>query len=86
MNQRIRVKFDLYCDSPVTYRIYFDDTLITERDYIWDNKHQIIRETFEVMAKNVPHTISILSSDDAILSIANTEITHPNISFIVDKY
>lgn len=86
MNQRIRVKFDLYCDSIVTYRIYFDDTLITERDYVWDNEHQIIRETFEVMAKNVPHTISILSSGDATLFVTNTEVTHPDISFIVDKY
>lgn len=42
-----KVAFDLMCDKTVdsvAYRVYVDDELMTERDYIWDNTTQYIRE------------------------------------------
>jgi hypothetical protein len=57
------VEFYLYCDwkelTP-TYRIYFDDELMTERTYIWDNERQVLEERVSVIADSTtPHTLTI---------------------------
>jgi hypothetical protein len=57
------ILFYLYCDwkhfSP-TYRVYFNDELMTEREYIWDNKHHILQEHIPVTIDvTVPHTVRI---------------------------
>ena len=57
------IKFYLFCDwadFPPVYRIYFDDVLLTERTYIWDNKIDVLQEHLPVHAdKNTPHTVTI---------------------------
>lgn len=58
-----KIQFLLYCDwkdFPPTYRIYFDDTLLTERSYLLDNELDILQENLCVFAdETVPHTITI---------------------------
>jgi hypothetical protein len=57
------IKFLLFCDwkdFPPTYRLYFNDTLLTERSYLLDNELDILQENLFVFAdKNTPHTITI---------------------------
>lgn len=57
------IQFLLYCDwkdYPPAYRIYFDDTLLTERSYLLDNELDILQENLSVIAdETVPHTITI---------------------------
>ncbi len=60
--QASKIEFYLYCDwkdFPPSYRIYFDDTLLTERTYIWDNERYVLQEILNVFADNTLHTITI---------------------------
>ena len=56
------IEFYLYCDwaeiTP-TYRLYFDDTLLTERTYIWNNDRHVIQERLTVVTDSNPHTVTI---------------------------
>ena len=57
------LEFYLYCDwkdVPPTYRLYFDDELMTERTYIWHNDEHVLQERVPVVADPTqPHTITI---------------------------
>ena len=61
--ERYSIKFYLFCewnDYPPAYRLYFNDTLLTERTYIWDNEEDVLQENLTVEAdKSIPHTITI---------------------------
>ena len=62
MQQSI-ITFNLYCKwehIPPVYRLYFDDELMTERSYIWDNETHFLQERVPVMADpSHPHKITI---------------------------
>ena len=47
------IQFNLWCewsDFPQAYRIYFNETLMTERNYIWDNERDVLQERLVVHA------------------------------------
>jgi hypothetical protein len=43
------------------YRVYLDDCLITERNYVWDNTQEFIREHLFVELEPGTHFISVKS-------------------------
>jgi len=46
------IEFYLFCiweDIPPTYRVYFNDELMTERTYIWHNDSHVLQERLPVM-------------------------------------
>lgn len=61
--QHSKITFFLYCEwnhIPPSYRLYFDDELMTERTYIWKNEDNVLQEQVHVEADTtIPHTIKI---------------------------
>lgn len=58
------LEFDLYCLEPETepvYRIFVDGDLIVERSYLWDNRHEYVREEVYVRLDFGYHKLSIES-------------------------
>jgi hypothetical protein len=56
-----RIVVDVYADwedTPPRYRVYVDNYLLTERDFIWDNK-TFIRENIFVDLNPGKHTLNI---------------------------
>lgn len=56
------IEFYLYCQweyFPPTYRLYFNDELMTERTYIWDNKEHVLQERLPVITNKDNATITI---------------------------
>ena len=56
------IEFYLYCDwkeLPQTYRVYFNDELMTERTYIWENNDHVLQERLPVMIDSSKATITI---------------------------
>ena len=50
-----KIFFYLYCDwsdFPQAYRIYYNDELMTERDYIWDNSTRVLQEMIPLRTSN----------------------------------
>ena len=47
-----------YVQFKPIYRVYVDNTLITERNYIWDSTHYIKEHVFVKLA-NGPHRIRV---------------------------
>jgi hypothetical protein len=53
---------DVYCDtgaSPSAYRVYVDDHLLTERDWIWPSYETYIREHIVIDAEPGQHQVRI---------------------------
>lgn len=63
MLQHNRITFNLFCEwkhIPPVYRLYFNDELMVERTYIWDNEIQLLQENMPVWTDSPgPHTITI---------------------------
>lgn len=61
--QNYKITFNLYCKwqhTPPAYRLYFDDELMTERSYIWDNETHFLQECVPVWADpSITHKITI---------------------------
>jgi len=58
----IKLEIDLYADiqrDSIPYRIYVNDELMTERDYVWDNKEQYITEVVPLFLGEGVHTINV---------------------------
>lgn len=56
------IEFYLYCDwvdLPQTYRVYFNDELMTERTYIWENDSHVLQERLSVATDSNRATITI---------------------------
>lgn len=57
----VKITVDVYCERPLAkpaYRVYFDDELMTERSYIWDNGSTTLNELNLVKKQLVSRTIS----------------------------
>jgi len=78
------IEFDLMCNKTKLdihpkprYRIYVDDDLMAERDYVWDNATEFVRERCEVRLEKGEHKVKIEDLDSkgtAIYSFANTTV------------
>lgn len=58
----VKLAVDVFCDwlgYEPAYRVYVDSDLLTERNYIWDNRHQYVREILTVNLAPGQHTIKI---------------------------
>ena len=61
----IKLEIDLFAEiNPkfnrcIPYRLYINDELMTERDYIWDNKTHYITEVVPLFIGDGTHTINI---------------------------
>jgi len=58
----VRVTFRLDCSwelIPPAYRIYFNDELLSERNYIWINTEETLEENFFVNVEPGQHQITI---------------------------
>ena len=58
----IHIDADVYCDtgaSPSAYRVYVDDCLLTERDWIWPSYETFIREHIIVDVEPGQHLVRI---------------------------
>jgi len=56
------IEFYLYCEwkhLPPTYRIYCDDSLLTERTYIWHNDKHVLQERLPIITKSDKAVIRI---------------------------
>lgn len=69
-----KLEIDLFCNirrDKVAYRLYVNDELMTERDYIWDNTKQYLTEIVPLDIDPGTHTIHIenLNPDNGEFSI-----------------
>lgn len=60
----IKLEVDLYATinpnfDSIPYRLYINDELMAERDYVWDNTTHYITEIVPVFLDEGPHTIII---------------------------
>lgn len=74
-----KVQFDLMCDKTVDsvpYRVYIDDELMTERDYIWDNTEKYVRENCPIFVERGVHELRIenLKPNDGAFYINNLTV------------
>lgn len=64
------LEFDLTCRKPEgsnpCYRVYIDGDLISEKEYIWDNTKELIRERHELRLAEGQHIIEISSVNKEI--------------------
>jgi len=70
MNPIYVIEFDLMCEKTKldlhptpTYRIYMDGDLLVERNYLWDNASQYVRERCEVRLPKGEHSVKIVDVD-----------------------
>ena len=74
-----KVSFDLMCNKTtesVPYRVYIDDELMTERDYIWDNTAEYVRENCPIISERGVHELRIenLKPNDGEFHINNLTV------------
>ncbi len=62
------VTADIYASGPgAVYRVYIDDTLMTERTFIWQPNENYITEQMVINAdENIAHTVRVISLDPAV--------------------
>jgi hypothetical protein len=56
------IDVDVYCDTGAdasAYRVYVDDCLLTERDWVWPSYEVFIREHIIIDAAPGPHQVRI---------------------------
>lgn len=56
------VTVDVFCnweDRPEAYRIYVDETLLTERSYLWRNTEQFVQENMLLNLEPGVHTFRL---------------------------
>ena len=61
--QDIIIEVDVLCDwqsEPPSYRLYIDNELFTERDYIWRNPNQWVREILVAELAPGKHRIDVV--------------------------
>lgn len=57
-----KLEIDLFCNirrDKVAYRLYVNDELMTERDYIWDNEKEYISENISLNLTKGMHSVII---------------------------
>ena len=86
----IKLEIDLYCSivrEHVPYRLYINDELMTERDYIWDNTKEYITEGVPLFLDHGTHTINIenLNPNNGTLSINTIRLNGKTITLINGK-
>lgn len=62
----VDIVFDLYCkhnDHPVRYRVYVDNDLLTERDFVWPGSQYYIEEVCVANLETGKHNIRIENLD-----------------------
>ena len=80
------IEFYLYCDwkdLPPTYRLYFNDELMTERTYLWHNDKEVLQERVPVTVENgTPLNIKIeqIGQHSGKFSVRN-RFTPPLVNF-----
>ena len=80
MLTQFSILFYLYCaweNFPPTYRVYFNDELMTEREYIWNNDTQVLQENLPVIADvDIPHIIRIeqVKPQSGIFTVRDVQI------------
>ena len=83
------IEFYLYCkwkDLPPTYRLYFDDELMTERTYIWDNETHVLQERLPVMtdSNKVNILIEQVGQHSGTFSVKHIKTDPPELYINVD--
>ena len=78
------IEFYLYCrwkDLPPTYRLYFDDELMTERTYIWHNDEHVLQERVPVITdfNNVNITIEQVGQHSGTFSVKHLKTDPPSL-------
>ena len=70
-----KISFDLFCDKghEPRYRIYVNDELFTERNYIWKGT-QYLRENLQIEAEPGNYEIRLEKVDPAKLKMRNMKV------------
>lgn len=77
----VKLAFDLMCEKTVPnagYRVIVDNELMTERDYIWDNANEYVRENVPLQLEPGIHTLEIQNLDRANSTFHINNITINN--------
>jgi hypothetical protein len=56
------IDIDVWCKwvyTPPVYRVYVDDDLLTERNFIWESSRHYVREHIEVLLDSGWHEVRI---------------------------
>lgn len=80
MDKEILVQIDLHCKwerTPPIYRLYVNDELFSERNYIWQ-AGEYIRENLVLNAPPGEYKIRIETSSDFNFKLRNLRCTHGN--------
>lgn len=77
----VKVQFDLMCEKSVDklgYRVMINDELMTERDYIWDNTVEYVRECVPLQLEKGVHVLRIdnLRPNDGTFHINNLTVNN----------
>ena len=94
------IEFQLSCswagETAPSYRVYFDNELLTERTYVWDSTKQIVQKRVAAwLEEGTTHLITLIKVDsktgiendtfsDGIFTVTNvTRQNADNVEFIV---
>jgi len=77
MKHFVKIAFDLFCDKGHNprYRLYVNDELFTERNYIWRGT-LYLRENLQISAPPGEYTIRLEKVDPARLRMRNTAVEY----------
>jgi hypothetical protein len=79
-----KIEFDLYCDwqtNPPAYRVYVNDEMFTERNYIWSGP-QYLTEMLQLDAPAGIYKIRIKKLDKGKFKIRGLKCTEGLVSII----
>lgn len=71
------IDVDVWCkwsDNPPTYRVYVDNELLTERDFIWEPKRHYIREHIEVYLGPGWHDLRIVDCSEGAAKFITNDV------------
>jgi hypothetical protein len=80
------IEFYLYCNwntFPQSYRVYFNDELMTERSYLWHNDTHVLRERIPVnIDPSIQHNLTLehIGQRTGKFSIADVTTNPPGLS------
>ncbi len=79
----VKLSFDLLCDKKVPklpYRVTVNGELMTERDYIWDNNEQYLREHVPLELEPGVHSLEVINLDNRNGNFSINNITVNGVS------
>lgn len=82
--KEVCMEIDVHCQwhkSPPMYRLYVNDEMFTERNYIWQ-AGEYLRENLLISAPPGEYSVTIETPHDATFKLRNLRCSHGNVQVI----